>query len=476
MEVEDAFIRQALAEIEAFKKNQSVYSNDTTWPDVEHDSFEAQFDKGQHTRDLVTYYLIGIGGMTVSSLGLVGNMMSLVILNRRVMRSSTYSYLSALSVCDTLFLICTMMLVSKDIHKPERNAQQWMWSEGYYPYMFPYVHALAFTFQVTSIWLTLAFTIDRYIMICHPYTAEPYCTVSRARKVICFLFLGSIIFNMPKFFEYETIELVIPSQNKTRVGLDLTDFGRNVYFKQLYHSGFYIAFVCGLPFIALAVLNSFLMHAVHESRRRGREIAAPVRRRNDTTVMLISVVVVFFICQSPALVSRVIWARDDNQESLKRLDLYILNEIGTFMVVLNSAVNIVPYYFFGKKFRRELLHVFCRCVVQYKSMTRSLSVTGGGGVDSRNVSVCSSLLSKMDRDQLNGNIQIANRKFSQAYDLPAAAAVPAANGNRTSNDNISEEPGGGGGGGGGVVTFQNGGQQFLPPGEASKLAYSDEAL
>jgi hypothetical protein len=217
------------------------------------------------------------------------------------------------------------------------------------------------------VWLTLAFTVDRYIMICHPFEAEPFCTVSRARKVIALLYIGGIIFNIPKFFEYRTLDIVVnPVENSTRVGCDLTAFGKSHVFRQLYHSWFYVAFVCGVPFVTLAVLNSFLIHAVHLSRQRGKEINSAERKRNDTTIMLISVVVVFFICQMPALVSRTIWAFEDDPNTFRRLHLYVLNEAGNFLIILNSSINIVPYYFFGQRFRRQFWRIFCRCLLRYK--------------------------------------------------------------------------------------------------------------
>jgi len=320
--------------------------------------------------------------------------------------------------------------------------------------------------QVSSVWLTLAFTVDRYIMICHPFRAERFCTVSRARRVVAALVISSVVFNIPKFFEYHTVVFPVPVKDVEVVGCDLTAFGRSRVFKQLYHSWLYIVFVFGIPFVSLVVFNAFLVNAVRVSRQRSRELRTPSRRRNtsthlvdnaapayqleghprgflrccgrekrafrpaaaeessrswaayqlegpggflcpdsrekwafrleensrswaaaaaayqlegvagvappvtrspspvsrriDTTVMLIGVVIIFIVCQFPALVSRIIWAFADNSSrAFSDLPLYALNETANFLVLLNSSVNIVPYYFFGRRFRRQFLALFC---------------------------------------------------------------------------------------------------------------------
>jgi hypothetical protein len=315
----------------------------------------------QFTQELVEYYLSGICGMTICCFGIVGNILSLIVLTRRSMRSSsTYIYLSTLSICDMLVLLFTMMLLTKDTVKPDKTSSgDWVQLEGtIYPYMFPYVHPLCVTLQVISIWLTLAFTTDRYIMICHPFQAEKMCTRSRARKVILGLSISGFILHIPRFFEYET--LLMPGICTQRIWYTITEFGWSPIYREIFHSYFYMIFVCGVPFIALAVMNCFLIYAVHLSRKRGREINAAERKRNDTTVMLIGVIVVFFTCQVPALISRVLWAVHNALDQSP--ELHILNEVGNFLVILNSAINIVPYYFFGQRFRREFWNTFCCCV------------------------------------------------------------------------------------------------------------------
>ncbi|XP_062600886.1 FMRFamide receptor-like [Saccostrea cucullata] len=325
-------------------------------------------DDSMYERNLLMYYLMGICGMAVCSFGIIGNILSIIVLSRGCMKSSTYSYLTALSISDLLFLILTMFILSRDSEKPH---QEITWGKPFYIKLFPYIHPAAITFQVTSIWLTCAFTLDRYVMICHPFKAERWCKISTARKTIVGVFLAGLVFNIIRFFEYETSEIVVEtnSTEPRQLVIKLTDLGNSEEFREIVHSWLYLTCVAGIPFLSLLVLNVFLIHAVHESRKKGKLINAKERRRNDTTIMLIGVVVIFLICQGPALISRMIWAFD-YQKAFVSAPWYTFNEVSNFLVILNSAINIVPYYFFGKRFRNQFWKIFCKCFFTKEEMTR----------------------------------------------------------------------------------------------------------
>lgn len=333
-------------------------------------------DDSMYQRNLLMYYLMGICGMAVCAFGIIGNILSIIVLTRTCMKSSTYSYLTALSVSDLLFLILTMFILSRDSEKPH---QEISWGKPFYIKLFPFVHPSAITFQVTSIWLTCAFTVDRYVMICHPFKAERWCKLSTARKTIVGVFVAGLLFNVIRFFEYESSEITVSTNdtNPRQLVIKLTDLGNSEEFRMIVHSWLYLTCVAGIPFLSLLVLNIFLIHAVHESRKKGKQINAKEKRRNDTTIMLIGVVVIFLICQGPALISRMIWAFD-YQKAFVSAPWYTFNEVSNFLVILNSAVNIVPYYFFGKRFRSEFWKIFCKCLLtkeDIRILTRKLSTS-----------------------------------------------------------------------------------------------------
>ena len=367
--------------------------------------------------DLFLYYLMGIGGMTLCCLGIIGNILSIIVLTRRVMRSSTYSYLTALAISDTFFLFFTMLICLRDTRKPHRGEIRWV--EPYYAYMFPFIHPLVITTQITSIWLTLAFTVDRYIMICHPFKAERWCSISRARKVIVGLTIAGILFNLVRFFEYKTQHSEKTTQSNMTfekpVAIDLTELGKSDGFRMIVHSWLYLTCVAGIPFLSLLILNIFLIRAVHKSRQRGREINAKEKRRNDTTVMLIGVIVIFLICQGPALISRMIWAFEFNK-FITSVPLNTFNEVSNILVIINSAVNIVPYYFFGKKFRKQFWRLFCTCVLskeELRRLTRSLSLS----IDRRQSNANNHELNHLEQFQQSESYKKFLHKYSIAIPL-----------------------------------------------------------
>lgn len=352
---------------EGFRGNSATPTNGST---LDNDEW--------YEKALLNYYLMGIAGTTVCFVGIICNILSVIVLTRRVMNSSTYSYLAALAVCDTLALVVTVVifLLSDDTKMPQKDNISWR--KNSYAVLFPYLHPAAVTFQVTSIWLTLAFTVDRYIMICHPFKAERLCSVSRARKVIIVVYVLGVLFNIPRYLEYTTGEVIVPTLSggtETHKVVQYTDIGKNQLFRDLVHSYLYLTFVCGLPFLMLAVLNIFLIHAVHESKKKGRLINAKEKRRNDTTIMLIGVILIFLLCQGPALISRMVYAIDFNLATTS-MTFHKINECGNFLIIVNSAINIVPYYFFGKRFRKEFWRLFCKCFLTHqelRKMSRNLS-------------------------------------------------------------------------------------------------------
>jgi len=112
--------------------------------------------------------------------GLVANSLTLAVLSRPSMHSSTNSYLSALAVCDSFVLACSALLIgvpALPIHLANRYVH-----DGPFAYVLSYVYPLALVAQTATVWLTVSFAVERYIGVQYPLRAVSICTVQRARS------------------------------------------------------------------------------------------------------------------------------------------------------------------------------------------------------------------------------------------------------------------------------------------------------
>lgn len=112
----------------------------------------------------------------ICGVGIVGNMMViLVVLTTKHMRTPTNCYLVSLAAADLMVLIAAGLPNITDAL--------------YGQWVFGYVGCLGITYfqylgiNASSCSIT-AFTVERYIAICHPIKAQFLCTLSRAKRII----------------------------------------------------------------------------------------------------------------------------------------------------------------------------------------------------------------------------------------------------------------------------------------------------
>ena len=142
--------------------------------------------------------------------GLVGNIMVVVVVARtRSMHSPTNCYLVSLAVADCFVLISAPLPTLVEYFLP---VNMWIMGRAMCSLMV-FIQYLGINASSLSI---TAFSIERYVGICHPIKAQTMCTVKRAKKIILGLWLFGICYNAP----WLALTTVIPMKYKGGIELE----------------------------------------------------------------------------------------------------------------------------------------------------------------------------------------------------------------------------------------------------------------
>ena len=254
---------------------------------------DAAYEESSSTVDEAATVAYGVVLPVICASGIAGILLTLVVLSRKSMRTSTNCYLMALSVADLLFLV---LLASLFVHGAARD------SNSFHIYA-AYAAVATNAAMMASIWLTVLLAIERYVAICRPFLAARVCTVRVAVTAIAAVFTLALLIRLPNFLEHRVTWYRDPSDDNRSVAyVDLTELAFDDVYIRLYPWLVDAALASVVPFVALLVLNVSLLREVRRSTRYLQHHVSAVstttqREELQISVMLISIVVVFFICQ-----------------------------------------------------------------------------------------------------------------------------------------------------------------------------------
>ncbi|KAI0224431.1 FMRFamide receptor [Lamellibrachia satsuma] len=277
-------------------------------------------------------------------LGLAGNILSFIVLFQAFKKSTMFLVLRAVIVSDIVFLLTvfiTMTLVN--VFPYTGMLQTLNESRGYVQFI---LWPILMMSQMTTVWLTVFVSVERYIAICFPLKVASLCTMSKVRCTIIGIFCMSVLFNIPRYFEYEYAKADL--NNKTSLG-------HSAVYRYLYTCTLYSLFLFLLPLSLLIFLNGKLILALRRGRRMWRTLQVRQRKEQNLTTIPLAIVVVFFICATPALGVNVIDAMHPNLGNSPDFIMFLV--IANLLVVLNSATNFIIYCLLGTKFRTRLLQL-----------------------------------------------------------------------------------------------------------------------
>ncbi|XP_048475026.1 probable G-protein coupled receptor 139 [Rhincodon typus] len=221
---------------------------------------------------------------------------------------------------------------------------------------------LVYVTQDCSVWLTVTFTIDRFVAICCQSLKIRYCTEKTASLVITIVCALSCIKNIPFYFIYQPLYVLdgVPW---------FCDIKSTFYALPVWQAYDWLDHVLTpfLPFVLILLLNAMtvrhiLMASQARKRLRGIEDGRDAEMANRRkSIVLLFTISLSFLCLWATHVGRFLYVQVTGKGYFIGLDIndlqYIFQETTNMFQLLSSCNNVFIYAVSQTKFRKELQKV-----------------------------------------------------------------------------------------------------------------------
>ena len=225
------------------------------------DTGEVFYDPIGRWRDICSAYNFAVYAVLfglISLGGTIGNVLCLVTLWPDRNKSATTLFLLQLAVVDTLVLqVWSVMLTI-----PTAATYKGIWWMDFimdYAYLQQFGWAVCNIIQMIACWLIVIITVQRYIAVCHPHKMRVINKPSVAWLQLAILVLVSVVFNLPRFFEYK---VVIVNGMARRIN---TEFGSSSSYQVVYKGVIFYVVMFIMPVCILVVLTLLLIRQLKNS-------------------------------------------------------------------------------------------------------------------------------------------------------------------------------------------------------------------
>ncbi|XP_013783945.2 pyrokinin-1 receptor-like [Limulus polyphemus] len=314
--------------------------------------------------------------------GAVGNICTCgVIAKNKYMHTATNYYLFSLAISDLLLLVLGL---------PQEMYQLW----ENYPYIFGeffcFIRGLTSETSTNASILTItAFTVERYLAICHPLRAHTMSKLSRAVKFIIVIWILGALAAIPIAFQFGIVNLY-----------NISEYAVCTVKKPLKHAfGISSLLFFILPMSVILILyvlialqlrrslelsrretthgatNGLNQQSVHgHSSRQTVKSSTSYSSRRAVIKMLIAVVVAFFVCYAPFHAQRLMATYVTDPTPTETIIYDVLTYLSGVLYYVSTTINPILYSIMSFKFRQAFKETLARCCGRQITRSQSFKV------------------------------------------------------------------------------------------------------
>ncbi|XP_053687716.1 G-protein coupled receptor dmsr-1-like [Sabethes cyaneus] len=352
---------------------------------------------GQGLDDFHTSYsnVHGIVCLLVCTFGSIANVLNIVVLTRREMRSPTNAILTGLAIADLLVMLdylpyAIYMSPYTKFSREERLTYSWSWYVAFHSIFAQICHTI-------SIWLTVTLAVWRYIAVAYPQKNRIWCGMTNTLIAITSSYVICPLLGIPLYLSFSIkshVELLDISGNPYKAMNN--EPARNVTLYRMLTSELaekhpallninfwiYSVVIKLIPCIALTILSLRLIAALLEAKHRRKQLMGnsngmkqivdgrvvdlqqkksgknidKEKQTDRTTRMLLAVLLLFLITEFPqgilGLLSALLGKHFFYNCYLK------LGDLMDVLALINSAINFILYCSMSRQFRNTFNYLF----------------------------------------------------------------------------------------------------------------------
>lgn len=307
----------------------------------------------------IYFNLHGYISLAICCFGVPTNIVNIIILTRKSMRSPINNILTGIAISDalTMFSYIPFAIHFYIDHGHERTAEKytfwWTW--------FLAIHVnLSITTHTVSIWLGVCMSIVRFIYIKSMGIGKVNIDQARSVLVVVIVFVISMLIYIPTY----SLTKVIP-RNGSTTEYQLRNYRLGDTDMPLIEAvAAWILIIVGKiwPCILITVFGSLLLYTLHVSQMRakslkGARVEERMRTHRRTTIMLLAIICMFIIAELPQSILLLIGIFKKNFFSEEYI---LLGDTFDVLALINNSSNFIMYCAMSRQFRDILFDMACK--------------------------------------------------------------------------------------------------------------------
>lgn len=320
--------------------------------------------------DEITSALQCIVFPVITAVGILGSILSLVVLFQKNLRNSTTSIvLISLAFSDLCFLVTNFVRKSICIVKEYDQ----LLADEINATTFFYMFYLKTSFSRVSTLIVVLISVERLIAVAFPLKVKQI--VTKKRMIAAVIFIYALVFGslsaLPPQYTYTYIRGK-PYISQTKFATE------NAMPLKVYNEYFLPIVFRYIPVIIVIILNTVIIYLVKQSKRFQNTVGKQDPKRKDEqkkiTRMLLSVAIIFLICLLPGDLLLLCSSTIDGFEFFGTYHnlFLVLSDLCLMFEMVNSSVNFITYMILNRNFYDTYVRLFC-CCVNAMRMSRSPS-------------------------------------------------------------------------------------------------------